>query len=57
LTSNEYVIQDVSFLKVLDVTPPAVPASSPELLLYSDPLMATIFPLAVTVFVPLSNEP
>ena len=43
---------------MLDFTPPAVPGSSPKLMLYSEPLMAIILLFfALTVLVPFFSVP
>jgi hypothetical protein len=60
-TSKEYDNHFASFMFVPDFTPPATPASSPVLLLNSDPLREIMFPpSAVTVLLPparsLDNE-
>ena len=46
-----------SFLKVLETTPPAVPASSPVQVEYLQPLIAIICaPSALTVVVPFARS-
>ncbi len=53
-TSNEYIMNSHSPLNLLLMTPPpAVPASSPVLIIYLAPLTMGIFPSVFTFFGPL----
>ncbi len=56
-TSMEKPSHVDSAMLVLDFTPPTVPASSPELLLNSDPLLAAMLPPSTLIeVVPLARS-